>query len=85
MYFSADLALMSTHPFAWHFFIPYVHYSHSCCIYISSFTFHFITYGNRIWFCKVIRACGLVIFLTLQIGDGIAGLDYLKVKNDVTQ
>ena len=24
------------------------------------------------------------MYLTLQKGDGIAGVDYLKVKNDVT-
>ena len=45
--------------------------------------------GNHIRFCKIISACGLFIFnetlfLALQKGNGIAGVDYLKVKNDVT-
>ena len=84
MHFSTDLALMSTHPFTLTFiytlstlftFMLHLHFF----IYIS---FHQIGQSHSVlqnhWFMW------LVIFLTLQKGDGIANLDYLKVKNDVT-
>ena len=84
MHFSTDLALMSTHPFTLTFiytlstlftFMLHLHFF----IYIS---FHQIGQSHSVlqnhWFMW------LVIFLRLQKGDGVANLDYLKVKNDVT-
>ena len=38
----------------------YITYSHSYYIYISTFTFYFITLGNHIRFCKIIRACDIL-------------------------
>ena len=71
------------------YFVLYRHYSHSYTC-ISTFTFPFITLGSLIRFCKIIRACD-VLSPSMKLSSlhykkcyGTAGVDYIKLKNDVT-
>ena len=54
--------LKSPEIFTLTFYLYYIciTYSHSYYIYISTFTFYFITLGNHIRFCKIIRACDIL-------------------------
>ena len=66
----------------------HLHYLRSYYTYISTFTFPFITLGSHSRFYKIICVCLVNFnefsFLTAQKGNGIAGIGYFKVKNNVT-
>ena len=74
----------------WNLLILHLHYSRSYYIYINAFTIPFMTLRNSSHLVLQNHSCmrclvtsNEIFSLTSQKGGSIAGVDYLKVRNDV--